>query len=338
MSYKQQNREEIERRIEICEKYSQLNLTESTSIGNHAQLLELREIKDFIDSLPEEPTNEDLDYLVISLEETIGTSPHSREVIKEHLQRAAEWGRNHIEDKSEMVSDDLEEEIEFFWNSHDGSMNKFEYQRIVDCAHHFAEWQKEKDYKMYAHLSLKHIHDAWQELKNNKPDIENSPAICFCRGANWRENQMKRTLQTEYEKGRFDMREEMMKDAIDGKITLDLDGNISLDCSDVLYVGDKVKINKITMSKIAEQMALETYPKPAEEHSGFITKETFNVSKRIGYVKGYDQACSDIKSKVQDLIDGLRKNNPNPFGNESELMAASEIEALNMILDIIDKN
>ena len=156
--------------------------------------------------------------------------------------------------------------------------------------------------------------------------------------AEWQKNKMKEALQTEYEKGRFDMREEMMKDAIDGKITLDLDGNISLDCSDVLYVGDKVKINKITMSKIAEQMALETYPKPAEEHSGFITKETFNVSKRIGYVKGYDQACSDIKSKVQDLIDGLRKNNPNPFGNESELMAASEIEALNMILDIIDKN
>lgn len=51
----QKIKQEIERKIEICEKYSQLNLTESTNIGNHAQLLELREIRDFIDSLSEEP-------------------------------------------------------------------------------------------------------------------------------------------------------------------------------------------------------------------------------------------------------------------------------------------
>lgn len=54
-------KEEIERRINVCEKYSQLNLTESTRIGNHAQLLELRELKDFIDSHPEEPASEDLE-------------------------------------------------------------------------------------------------------------------------------------------------------------------------------------------------------------------------------------------------------------------------------------
>ncbi len=54
-------KEEIERRINVCEKYSQLNLTESTRIGNHAQLLELCELKDFIDSLPEEPASEDLE-------------------------------------------------------------------------------------------------------------------------------------------------------------------------------------------------------------------------------------------------------------------------------------
>lgn len=61
MTDKELIKQEIERRIEICEKYSQLNLTESTSIGNRAQLLELREIKVFIDSLPEEPASEDLD-------------------------------------------------------------------------------------------------------------------------------------------------------------------------------------------------------------------------------------------------------------------------------------
>lgn len=48
-----------------------------------------------------EPISKDLDFLVISLEETIGTSPHSREVVREYLQKAAEWGRNHFEDKSE---------------------------------------------------------------------------------------------------------------------------------------------------------------------------------------------------------------------------------------------
>ena len=48
-------------------------------------------VLNIINSIPEEPTSEDLDFLVISLEETIGTSPHSREAIKEHLQIAAEW-------------------------------------------------------------------------------------------------------------------------------------------------------------------------------------------------------------------------------------------------------
>ena len=52
--------------------------------------IELCAIQDCQDDI-EEPISEDLDFLVISLEETIGTSPHSREVIKEHLQKAAEW-------------------------------------------------------------------------------------------------------------------------------------------------------------------------------------------------------------------------------------------------------
>lgn len=51
MTNEQLIKEEIERRINVCEEYSQLNLTESTRIGNHAQLLELRDLKDFIDSL-----------------------------------------------------------------------------------------------------------------------------------------------------------------------------------------------------------------------------------------------------------------------------------------------
>ena len=50
------------------------------------------------DELDKEPASEDLDFLVISLEETIGTSPHSREVIKEYLQKAAEWQKEQMED------------------------------------------------------------------------------------------------------------------------------------------------------------------------------------------------------------------------------------------------
>lgn len=63
----------------------------------------------------------------------------------------------------------------------------------------------------------------------------------------WQKQQMKEALQTEYEKGRFDMIEEMMKDACDTKITTDK-GSIfpiikyqlplTYDCK----IGDKVKI------------------------------------------------------------------------------------------------
>ena len=98
------------------------------------------------------------------------------------------------------------------------------------------EWQRQ----MYAHVPLKDIHDAWQELKKNKPDIENYPAVCFQKGADWRENHMKESLQVEYEKGRFDIREEMMKDAMEGEYW---DGSIYLDNRPTKYEdGDEVKI------------------------------------------------------------------------------------------------
>lgn len=34
----QKIKQEIERRIDVCEKYSQLHLTESTRIGNHEKI------------------------------------------------------------------------------------------------------------------------------------------------------------------------------------------------------------------------------------------------------------------------------------------------------------
>ena len=53
----------------------------------------------------ERESSKDLDLLVISLEETIGTSPHSREVIKEHLQKAAEWQKAQDQETIELAED-----------------------------------------------------------------------------------------------------------------------------------------------------------------------------------------------------------------------------------------
>jgi len=149
----------------------------------------------------------------------------------------------------EPESEDLEEEIENYikdslaikFPTTDKDQIKADIRYI---ARHFAEWQKEKDYKMYAHMSLKDIHDAWQELKKNKPDIEKYPAICFQKGADWRENQMKEALQTEYEKGRFDVREEMMKDTINGIMDCD-DDNEWIEITDKLIVTPSIAGNKV---------------------------------------------------------------------------------------------
>lgn len=103
------------------------------------QITAYNQIMQFIDSIPKEH-NEDLDKLVISLEETIGTSPHSREVIKEYLQKAAEWGRNHIEDKSEMVSEDLEEYAKKLTKG--AALDKH---NLIWMCKKGAEWQKKKD-------------------------------------------------------------------------------------------------------------------------------------------------------------------------------------------------
>ena len=62
------------------------------------------------------------------------------------------------------------------------------------------------------------------------------------------------------------------------------------------------------MSKIAEQKALEAYPLPKEESksTSFINQETFNSSKRTGYIKGYDAAIQEIESlpKIKGTITG----------------------------------
>jgi hypothetical protein len=59
----------------------------------------------------------------------------------------------------------------------------------------------------------------------------------------WHENKMKEVLQTEYEKGRFDMREEMVKNAVDGKVVYQI-GSAEIAPTDIRYkvVSDKVYI------------------------------------------------------------------------------------------------
>lgn len=75
-----------------------------------------------------------------------------------------------------------------------------------------------------------------------REDFHERSRADFKAGAKWQKQQMKEVLQTEYEKGRFDMREEMMKHAVEAKVDLDLDCNIKLDCEYEFHVGDKVKI------------------------------------------------------------------------------------------------
>lgn len=132
MTDKELIKQEIERRIELLEPLE--------CEYNKGSIDAYKGILQFINSLPEESASEDLDFLVISLEETIGTSPHSREVIKEHLQKAAEWGRNHFEDKSEMVSEDLKEAaLKYCWE-HPFCDGYTAYSFKAG-----AEWQKKKD-------------------------------------------------------------------------------------------------------------------------------------------------------------------------------------------------
>ena len=44
-----------------------------------------------------------------------------------------------------------------------------------------------------------------------------------------------------------------------------------------------------------------------------------------------------VLAEIEKVISGLRRNcNPNPLGNRQELLAAVEIEALNLIKDSLD--
>ena len=72
--------------------------------------------------------------------------------------------------------------------------------------------------------------------------------LSFKAGAEWQLNQMKEILRTEYEKGRFDLREEMMKYVVEGKVQCGWGDGNKLSIKAMLPQGsdlknaDKVKI------------------------------------------------------------------------------------------------
>lgn len=71
-------------------------------------------------------------------------------------------------------------------------------------------------------------------------------AVIF--GAEWQKQTMENALQTEYEKGLFDMREEMMKALVNGEVVKDIHNQLSVkseplnDAFGDIKSGDKVKI------------------------------------------------------------------------------------------------
>ena len=184
---------------------------EYPSIGEKSFGLEVLErFQDCQDDI-EEPVSEDLEKEKKNYNERYKRIAQTEQFKKSYCGKS--FG------KEEPVSENLEEVADKYAKEQYPWQNGYEkWELPIRDFKAGAEWQKQQDYKMYAHIPLKEIHDAWQELKKNKPDIENYPAVCFQKGADWRENHMKELFRTEYEKGRFDMREELLKDTADATI------------------------------------------------------------------------------------------------------------------------
>lgn len=54
------------------------------------------------------------------------------------------------------------------------------------------------------------------------------------------------------------------------------------------------------------------------------------------YKKGFNDALSEIKGEIDGLVKALVANcNPDPLGSLEECLADSEIQAFNLVLDII---
>ena len=189
-------------------------------------LLAYNSILEFINSIPEESgcevnfttKNEDLEEEIQRF-----VKSYSKMVIGvgETARHFAKWGRNHFEDRSEMVSKDLEEAAINAWNKYSG-LELMHIEEVVAFFKEAAEWQKQKDF---------------EELL--KSDM----------------NQFKKC----YEKGRFDMREEMMKDAVDGEVVYQI-GSAEIASTDIRYkvVSDRVYIPNIKLGDKVKIIILKT--------------------------------------------------------------------------------
>lgn len=93
-----------------------------------------------------------------------------------------------------------------------------------------AKWQKQKD--------LEDLFKSDMTMPNKFYEKGKADAM----------KEMKETLQTEYEKGRFDMREEMMKDAVEGQVVYQI-GSAEIVPTDIQYkvVSDRVYIPNVKL-------------------------------------------------------------------------------------------
>lgn len=131
-------------------------------------------------------------------------------------------------------SDDLEREIGRYTTNcllgkrnHSTGVYHLTQRNCDDIARHFTEWQKQKDEELFSE-------DTWNYIEENYSNITEEEKLKLydvsiksrLAGANTIKQHMKEALQTEYEKGRFDMREELIKNTVlETKVMMDCDGD-----------------------------------------------------------------------------------------------------------------
>ncbi len=138
MSDKELIKQEIERRFNDNMKASEQYTENSKSRALFTSAAkEDYDLLAFIDSLPKEPENKDLENEIERfLDEDENIPSYSKTA-----RHFAEWGRNHFEDKSEMVNEDLEEAAYKYCEK----VNHRQTDIITDAFKAGAEWQRKKD-------------------------------------------------------------------------------------------------------------------------------------------------------------------------------------------------
>ena len=163
----------------------------------------------------------------------------------------------HSNEELESIDVDLVDEIDKYINGINPVFGNEPIPRnlfndcIIAAAHHFAEWQREKDIKLDKIDDLEEFAQIWAYSNYYKELDEINCDSLYSgvkKGAKWYENKMKEALQTEYEKGRFDMREEMVKNAVGGKVVYQI-GSAEIAPTDIQYkvLSDKVFIPNVKL-------------------------------------------------------------------------------------------